>query len=364
MHATHELRRVRARRTLITVVAASLLAVSAFAGNATAATPNWSVGYGTDWDGPVLNSGASSAGVSAGSEVGFFEWLHNGGTSNISQLFVTATTTPTATVAGAFWTIQDASDVVVRTGACPVATPLVCSFGALNAGHTVYVVAAFTTGSNLADDTVQRVTFNFTTTGTPPGKNKSHGDAKALSDSVLITKNRDAAGDFNIDAQSITVADDQKITGQNRQATSATVSGSFTGVSVGDSPNLTTPCDGSLTVGFPDWFSCSLLTSLTSVIEVGNGKVFTNDSGGPGIKVLISFSQSPNQLSGDNPFVYHYWTTLELVGNSTVTVPHAELITDLCEYDSGSLPTNATPCLTVGNKNVTVWVFHNGPMRM
>jgi hypothetical protein len=41
----------------------------------------------------------------------------------------------------------------------------------------------------------------------------------------------------------------------------------------------------------------------------------------------------------------------------------AELITELCVYGPGNLPTNTTSCLTVGNKNVTVWVFHNGPMR-
>jgi hypothetical protein len=159
-------------------------------------------------------------------------------------------------------------------------------------------------------------------------------------------------GDFNIDAQTFTVADNQKVTGNNAQATSVTFSGGLVGAAVGDSPNLETPCnDATLPPDFPDWFSCSLLTSLTSVIEVGNGKTFQNASGGPGIKVLISFSNAPNQLNGDNPFVYH------------VSASGAELITETCVFGSGNVPTNDNPCLTVGNKNVTVWLFHNGPMR-
>ena len=355
MRATEGVRQMRTWRKFVVLAATLGLSLSLIgSGTVLGANPSWTTGHGSDYTLiPAPTSGASSSAVSAGSEVGFFEWLHNGDTSNISQLYLNATTQPSATVAGAVWTIKNASDVVVRSGTCPTATPLVCSFGALNAGNTVYVVAAFTIGGNVADNTVQNATFNFNTTGTPPGKNQSHGDAKVVTDSVLVTKNGDAAGDFNLNDVSITVADNQSLNGQNRQATSASVSAFMTGVAVGDSPNLVTPCDTTLTVGFPAWFDCSQLTSLTSVVEVGNGKIFQNTSGGPGIKVLITFSKAPNQLSGSNPFVYHYW--VDAAG------AHAELITATC--DSNSLPTNLTPCLIVGNKNVTVWLFHNGPMR-
>lgn len=355
MHETVGVRHRRTRRTLAGIVAASVLALSALGGGtALGANPDWTVGHGTLWTAPT-GSGASSSLVSAGSEVGFYEWLHNGDTSNISQLFLTATTSPTAAVAGAVWTIKDASENLVRSGACPAATPLACSFGALNAGQTVYVVAAFTTSANLADGATQNVNFLFNTTGTPPGKNQSHGDAKSVTDSVLVAKNGDAAGDFNLNDTSITVMDNQKLTGQNRQATLATVDSALTGVAVGDSPNLTTPCDPTLTAGFPAWFSCSNLTSLTSVIEVGNGRPFQNQEDGPGIKVIISFSQMPNQLSGANPYVYHYW--VDGAG------AHAELITEACTFTAG-FPDNDGPCLTPGNKNVTIWLFHNGNARM
>ena len=182
------LSRAPRRRGLITgLVTASVLTLSLFAGGtALGANPNWIVGHGTDSapTAPQPDSGASSSAVGAGRQVGFFEWLRNGDTSNISQLYLTASTTPSATVAGATWTIKNAAGATVGTGVCPTATPLTCSFGALNAGNTVYVVAAFTTPSTLADGAMQAVHFEFNTTGTPGGKNNSHGDAKAIDDQV------------------------------------------------------------------------------------------------------------------------------------------------------------------------------------
>jgi hypothetical protein len=353
MRATKGNHRLRIWPRAGALVALLLLIATLFPAGALAATPDWTVGHGTDsFAVPQPTSGASSSSVSAGNRVGFFEWLRNDGTSNISQLFLTATTTPAAPVAGATWAIKDSSGTVLRSGSCPTATPLNCSFGALNPTQTVYVVVAFTTSASLGDGASQAVRFEFNTTGRPPGNNNSHGDFIPLFDSVGISKNGDAAGDFNIDAQTFTVADNQKVTGKNAQATSVTFSGVLVGAAVGDSPDLETPCDDdTLPADFPDWFSCSLLTSLTSVIEVGNSKTFQNTNDGPGIKVLITFNQSPSQLSGDTPFVYH------------VGAAGAELITETCVLGAGNLPTNDTPCLTVGNKNVTVWVFQNGPMR-
>lgn len=350
------------RRGLITgLVTASVLTLSLFAGGtALAANPNWIVGHGTD-SAPTASqpdSGASSSAVGAGRQIGFFEWLRNGDTSNISQLYLTASTTPSATVAGATWTIKDAAGATVRTGVCPATTPLTCTFGALNSGNTVYIVAAFTTRSTLADGATQAVHFEFNTTGTPGGKNNSHGDAKAIDDQVTVTSNGDANGDFNLAQASLTVADNQSLqSNKNPQATSVTVNALAVGAAVGDSPTLTTPCNATLTAGFPSFFSCSLLTSLTSTVEVGNGKTFNNANGAgtPGIKVIVSFAKAPSQLSGANKFVYHYWT--DTAG------AHAELITATCTI-VGGFPSNTGPCLVVGNGNVTVWLTHNGNMRM
>ncbi|MBI3748692.1 MAG: hypothetical protein HY262_07595 [Chloroflexi bacterium] len=326
-------------------------------GTAYAGTPaGWVAGFGTDSGAtPQPGSGASTTAVSAGKTVGFFEWLRNDGPSNISQLFVNVTSKPTASVAGAQWTIKDnGTGGVVRSGICPTVTPLVCSLGALNDGQTAYLVAAFTVASNVADGATEAITFNWNTTGVPPGKNKSHGDALSWLDSAAVTNNGDAAGDFNFgDPNGLTVADNQKLTGKNQQATSATVVSTLTGAAVGDSPTLSIPC----TDGVPAGFQCSSLTSLVSTVEVGNGKIFSNPNGGgtPGIKVIVSFAQAPNQLTGANPFAYHYYF-------DSTGAPQVELITQICQY-SGGFPTNIGPCLTVGNKQVTVWLTHNGGMR-
>jgi hypothetical protein len=355
MRAIEESRRGRTWQKLAGIVAASLLAVTVLGGTTLAAQPVWQVGHGTLYTSPTL-SGASSSSVSAGKTAGFFEWLHNQTSSNISQLYLNAAVTPNATLAGAVWTIKGASESVVRTGACAPTSAWVCSFGALNSGETVYVTLAFNTPPDLANGVTESLAASFNATGTPPGKNQSHGDVVALSDSILISKNGDAAGDFNfLQATDFQVAD-APVGGNNKQSTSLSIGGLQIGAAVGDSPTLTTPCDASLTVGFPSWFQCSQLTSLSSQVEVGNGKTFQNADSGPGIEVIITFSKAPSQLSGANPFVYHYYVDAAGVG-------HAELVTATCTL-AGDLPTNTTPCLIVGSNKVTVWLFHNGNARM
>ena len=111
MRATTTPAKRRTRGIASAMVATALVALSILgSGTALAANPTWIVGHGTDSSlvGPQPASGASSSAVSAGAEVGFFEWIRNDDTSNISQLSVVATTTPSATVVGASWTIKNA----------------------------------------------------------------------------------------------------------------------------------------------------------------------------------------------------------------------------------------------------------------
>jgi hypothetical protein len=357
MRATLSSRRMRTGRRLTGIGAASLLAVSLLGGgNALASTPGWTVGHGTDSSNvyaSTLVSGASSSAVSAGNSVGFFEWLRNGGTSNISQLYLTATTSPSAPVVGAVWTIKTDSMAVVRSGACPTTTPLDCSFGALNPGETVYVTAAFTTGHG----TSQTVSFDWNSNGNTLSDkhHTSHGDSIPLPDSVALTSNGDAAGDFNFDQSAITVADDQKVGPKNPQATTASAGGALTGLAVADGASLSTPCDAALTAAYPT-FSCSQLTSLTSTIEAGRGRTIVDANGHPLIKVIVTFAKAPSKLGGAHPFVYHFY--LDNLGNQK-----AEVITTTCTYVAGLL-TNTDSCFTVGQNQVTVWLVHNGNMRI
>lgn len=347
------------------IVATSLLAVSVLGGTAQAAQPVWQVGHGSLFTSPTA-SGASSSSVSAGKTAGFFEWLHNQTSSNISQLYMNASTTPGSTLVGAAWTIKDASEGFVRSGTCAPTTASLCSFGALNSGETVYVTLAFSISPNVADGVTESLAASFNATGTPPGKNQSHGDVVPLTDSILVSKNGDAAGDFNFTGISDLSITDSPVGGNNRQSTQLVVGGAQVGASVNDSPSLTpAKCNDALVAEIVaqnplnSWFTCSQLTTLTSAVEVGNGKLFTsplNDPNGtPLIKVIVSFKNAPNQFTGSNPpFAYHYY----VIG----TVEHAELITATCVPSSG-VPTNSGPCLTVTNGIATVWLTHNGGMR-
>lgn len=349
----------RSRGLVAGLVTTAVLALSVLGGStALAANPKWVVGFGTDSAAdPQPLTGASQSQVSAGKEIGFFEWLKNNDTANISQLYLDATTSPAATVVGAKWHINNASGSTVSSGTCPAVTPLHCTFGALNAGNTVYVEAAFTVGANVADGKTQSVTFLFNTTGTPGGKNNSHGDSKSITDSVTVAKNGDTDGDYNFNGSALNLADSQDVSPRNPQATSVSLAAMGVGGVVSDNASLTTPCNDTLTAGFPSFFSCDLLTSLTSTIEVGHGQEFNNPNGDgtPGIQVKVLFKKAPSQLGGSTPFVYHYW--------SDASGEHAELITATCTMDGG-FPTNTGPCLIVGNNLVTVWLIHNGNMRM
>src|SRR4029078_8373193 len=165
MRATEGLFTPPTRRKLTGVGLASMLVLSILgAGTVTAATPQWTPGYGTDSAGAQPSSGASSTFVSPGKKVGFLEWLRNDDTSNISQLFLTATTRPAAGLVAAKWTIKSGAGVIVRSGPCPTVQPFKCGFCALSAGQTVYVTFAFTAPS-VADGKPFDLDLLWSTTG-------------------------------------------------------------------------------------------------------------------------------------------------------------------------------------------------------
>jgi hypothetical protein len=345
----------RRRGVLAGLITGSLLAWSILgSGTALAANPNWAAGFGAN--GSSQLTGQSSTSVAAGKHAGFFLWMQNNDTSNISQLYLTGTST--ATFSGATFTVVSGS-TFVRSGTCAAVDPLDCSIGVLRSGQTVNVIVSYLISGSAKDGSNVGVKFEFNTTGTPPGKNNSHGDAFPLNDSIGVSSNGDADGDFNLNNPSgLNIADNQSVSQKNPQATSASIIQLGIGGSVGETTNLDAAvCNSTLTMGFPSWFSCGLLTSQVSTIEIGNGKNFNNTNPGntPGIQVKVLFKKAPSQLTGSNPFVYHYWVD----GQGA----HAELVTATCTM-SGGFPTNQGPCLIVGNNAVTVWLIHNGGARM
>jgi hypothetical protein len=353
------------RRFAAGLIVTSVMALSILgSGTALAANPNWFAGHGAD--GSAQPTGQSSTSVAAGKHVGFAVWMKNADTSNISQLFLTAkvTSVTTATFFGGFFNIFDAAGGFVRGGTCPTGDPMDCPIGALRSGETVDAVTSFTVSPTAADLSTLSLTFEFNTTGTPPGKNNSHGDAKQVFDSVKISSNRDADGDFNLNdaLNGLNIADNQSVSPQNPQATSASVAGAIKvaiGGSVGEIAGTASFCDAGILVNPQPWFSCGSLTSQISTVEIANGQTLSNPNGAgtPGIQVKILFKKAPSQLSGSQPFVYHRWT-------DSSGVDRAELVFSPCGALVGGFPTTTGPCLIVGNNAVTVWLTHNGGTRM
>jgi len=135
---THRRRGLAAGLVMTSAIALSILG----GGTALAKAPAWPTGHGTDFQNPFPDSGASSTTVTAGKSVGFYEWLRNPGSSNISQLFMNVAISPGDQL-GVKWTIKTDAGAVVRSGTCVINSMPLCSFGPLNAGQTVYVLAAF-----------------------------------------------------------------------------------------------------------------------------------------------------------------------------------------------------------------------------
>ena len=150
-------------------------------------------------------SGASSTAVSAGKKVGFFEWLRNDDTSNISQLYLNAPApTPTRDLAGAELDDQGRGPAP-RSGnrRLPAATPLTVPFGSPELRATPSTSSlAFTTPSTLADGATRGpVAASFNATGTPPREESTAtATSKALDDSRSLITQRTATptGDFNL----------------------------------------------------------------------------------------------------------------------------------------------------------------------
>src|SRR3954453_4265025 len=124
IQTTHR-RRFAAGLVMTSVIALSILG----GGTALAATPMWPTGHGTDFHVNAA-SGASSSTVTAGNAVGFYEWLRNPGSANISQLFMNVATPAPGTQIGVKWTIKTDAGAEVRHGTCTINTTPLCSFGA------------------------------------------------------------------------------------------------------------------------------------------------------------------------------------------------------------------------------------------
>jgi hypothetical protein len=337
-------------------------------GSALAAKPNLVV-TGNAIPGTANDTGttAQPTMVSTNDTVQFTTSIYNHDTSNVSQLYFSALSTP----AGATVSAITAS----REGCSTTTTPL-CSFGALRPEESVRVTIIFTTpavadssitscplGSNAYLGTLTTLTgsppyfcvdLRWSANGFPEGGNNSHGDYFDWFDGAAL--NGDAVnfhGRFvYVNGQQQIVANSLNVGNGNRQGTQASVNDLDIPVTVLDGPNVPKICTTGLINLFGgahsgETFDCSTLTSETSDVNVDNSNI-VNTFG-----LLVKFYQAPSGLKGNNPRALHQYTT---PAGAIIT----EVITNQCTFVAG-VPTNI-PCLVVGNgaKQVTIWNDHNG----
>jgi len=188
--------------TMGRLLAATALTCSfglAAAGGASAATPRWSMSV-TDLPGVVHN----------GSNAGYRVTISNAGPSNISTLFLVTKTQDSPTYV---------STPTQGTCTAPGAGPLVCTFGALNAGASVTVTVAYATpASGTSFDPVFQANSNGATFS--DGKGTSHGDTLQDPNETPtgLTTSKNFAGGFSIDRSP--VSDDTALGRTNPQSTS------------------------------------------------------------------------------------------------------------------------------------------------
>jgi uncharacterized repeat protein (TIGR01451 family) len=220
--------------------------------------------------------------ISADDAAGYTVTFTNDGPSNISQLYLMAATPSGAT----FIEVAKAPVGVV----CNTGGPLFCNIGAVNAGSPtlefVVVYDAPSSGPLTVD-------FQFSTTGVPSGKNRSHGDALTVSATTQQTTSGNFAGRFAYTNTLLTVADNQTIGRTNRQATTATGPETDIPITVGEVPLSTYPCppvaEGEC---FSEW----------SEFNVGAGKHYDL---GFTAQVALSHFEVPGNITADTVRFLH-----------------------------------------------------------
>jgi hypothetical protein len=298
-------------RRLATVVSSALLGLLLLGtSGVTASTPGWEFN----------NNATLPATVSPGSDAGYQFTIHNGGKSNISQLYLTTS----VNAVPSYFSNS-------RGTVCQLSPTLFCSFGALNAGDSINVLVAYKTPSSGSSFSV---TFQINGTGVSfkdPGT--SHGDTLSDPFTTTLSSSADFAGGFQI-SDGTTYTDNGTLSKKNDQQSSATSRTLLVPVTIQDglsSPpdGATDPCGTLSCIG--DWTS----------LHVGNGNQ------GPVMVTLVLYGKSvPNGANVGNIGLWHDGT----------------VISTPCS--SSTLPTGTGECITVtmvgSNFKIVAWLNHNG----
>jgi hypothetical protein len=310
-------------RRLATATSAALVALMLLGAGATTATVA----------GMEFQAGFNKtlpATVGPNQNAGYQFRIHNAGSSNVSQLVLSAP----GNGAAAF--VQNSRGTV-----CQKTPTLVCSFGSLSSDAYIDVTVAYLVGtSNFS------VTFQLDSTGGAADKgHNSHGDSVMKTFSTSVNSGKNFAGGFDINGGG-TFKTDDSLGKRNVQSTSAHSNVALTPIDVTDGiltfpVNTTNPCDSHTCVG--DW----------AIVNVGGGT-----EGPVEVKILI-YGQS---IKG-NPALNTFGLWHEGSSPNPIVLP--------CS-DGSSIPSHGgdpafAECVDVsivgGNYLLDGWLKHNGTVR-
>jgi hypothetical protein len=312
---------IRLRRAAGVVSAAMLAVMLIGPATVSAAQPGWQ----------FQNIALLPDSVSPGSSAGYTFRIHNGGSSNISHLYLT----DSVNAAPTFF-------VNSRGTVCQQSPTLFCSFGALNSGASIDVTVAYATpSSGGAFDVTFQLNSNGATFSDRGGN--SHGDSL---NSPKLTTALNAGTNFNgrFALDTSDVSTDPNLSKQNPQSSKVTPPVSKIPVTVED---------GLVTYGGAGTDPCGT-TGLAHCI--GDWARLNVDNGAAGpvkVTILLYGASVPKGATTSNIKLFHE-------GSS----PNP--ITTAC--GASTLPTaGGAECITVTkvgkNFQIVAWLDHNGYVR-
>ena len=316
--------RKRLGRSATFITAAALLGAMAIAAPASAATPGWQ----------FLNAVNESINVGSGRLAAWSFTIKNGGSSNISKLYLTDSETSAAVF------VKDDRNVCVKT---PV---LFCSFGALNSGDSINVLVVHTAPAASGDFAV---TFQLNGSGNTfsDGKGRSHGDTLNLpfdgkTGNPPVTKvstSSEFDGGYVVTAGA-SFSTGGSLTRQNPQTSSVVAPIGLAAVTIQDSANYSgtgDPCATSGITCIGQW------ANVTAPTTTGNKIKLT---------LLIRGQGLPGSVGPEDIVVFHD-------GDGVI----GDVAAERCASATDSA---SAPCVFVTkdtNFHVVVWLLHNGNAR-
>lgn len=309
--------------TIFTAGIMALMLVGA--GTAVAAPPGWE--YRDAENLSVL--------VGDGRQAGWSFRIYNGGSSNISKLYLTDSLA------------QEAVFVRDDRNACVKAPVLYCDFGALAAGASINVLVVHTAPSTAGGFPINFQLNGSGATYSDGDKGRSHGDTKNLSFDgkagnppvTMVSTNSEFDGGFAVEA-GVEYSTGSTVTKQNPQSSSVAAPISLSATTIQDLSGYGTgdPCG-------TNGFDCIGQWTRVNAPTAGGAKIK--------VTLLIRGQGLPGNVGPEDIVVYH--DSDGIIGN---------VATERCASATDSA---SAPCVFVtevgDNFLVVVWLTHNGNLR-